>query len=184
MPASERSRWCRFLAASTTIGLDEDLAVMQRAVWMLDGDAGVDPDLLTRAAELANKRFDGALAERLAARAARAGAGFRALLARGEACFQLGRYEDALAHLTTVDETQLADDDLARLAMLLAEAGFWGLGRAGRDRRRAAPDRGQRYDLGRAGARGRVAIGRDVRGARPAGRGRPRALDRVRPRSR
>jgi DNA-binding CsgD family transcriptional regulator len=130
MPAAERARWCRFLAESRDPVAPDDLAVLQRAVWMVDGGVATDIDLLMRAAEIANRRFDGSLAERLACSAVQAGAGHRALLARGEACFQLGRYEDAFAHLTAIDHADLADEELARLAMLLAEAGFWGLGRA------------------------------------------------------
>ena len=97
---------------------------------MVDGGVATDIDVLTWAAEIANRRFDGSLAERLAWSAVQAGAGHRALLARGEACFQLGRYDDAFAELTAIDHADLADEELARLAMLLAEAGFWGLGRA------------------------------------------------------
>ena len=97
---------------------------------MIDGGVATDRELLTRAAELAIKRWDGALADRLACSAIEAGAGPRALLVRGDACFKLGRYQDSLAHLAAVDDTQLDDEELARLAMLLAETGFWGLGRA------------------------------------------------------
>ncbi len=49
---------------------------------------------------------------------------------RGDACFKLGRYDDSLAHLSAVDDAQLDDAELAHLAMLLAETGFWGLGHA------------------------------------------------------
>ena len=35
-----------------------------------------------------------------------------------------------MSHLSAVDDAQLDDDELAHLAMLLAETGFWGLGRA------------------------------------------------------
>jgi len=153
MPASERSRWCRFLAAAPAPAAPDDLAVLQRAVWMIDGGVATDGDFLSRAAELANRRFDGALAERLARSALDAGAGGRALLASGEACLKLGRYDDAMSHLTAVDDAQLADEEAARLAMLLAEAGFWGLGRA--DETHAALDRIASH-LGSAGARQRV----------------------------
>ena len=130
MPAAERMRWCRFLAESVDAPDDDDVAVLHRAVWMIDGGVATDGVVLTRAAEIALKRWDGALAERLACSALAAGAGPRALLVRGDACFKLGRYEDSLVHLTAVDEAQLDDKELAHLAMLLAETGFWGLGRA------------------------------------------------------
>jgi DNA-binding CsgD family transcriptional regulator len=130
MPTGERTRWCRFLAESSNASDGDELAVLQRAVWMIDGGVATDGALLTRAAESANKRWDGALAERLACSALDAGAGQRALLVRGDACFKQGRYDDSLSHLMAVDDTQLDDEELAHLAMLLAEAGFWGLGRA------------------------------------------------------
>ena len=130
MPTGERTRWCRFLAESADLSATEDVAVLQRAVWMVDGGGATDSEFLTRAARLANKRWDGALADRLAASAIAAGGGPRALLVRGDACFKLGRYEESLRHLSAVDDAQLDDEELAHLAMLLAETGFWGLGRA------------------------------------------------------
>ena len=97
---------------------------------MVDGGVATDGDFLTRAAELANKRWDGALADRLASsaiagrrRAPRAaGARRRVLQAR-----PVRRIAPALS---AVDDAQLDDEELAHLAMLLAETGFWGLGRA------------------------------------------------------
>ena len=97
---------------------------------MVDGGGATDSEFLTSAARLANKRWDGALADRLAASAIAAGGGPCALLVRGDACFKLGRYEESLRHLSAVDDAELDDEELAHLAMLLAETGFWGLGRA------------------------------------------------------
>ncbi len=130
MPTGERESWCRFLAESADPADHDDVSILQRAVWLVDGDVATDPDFLTRAAQLANKRWDGALADRLASSAIQAGAGPRALLVRGDACFKLGRYDESLRHLSAIDDSQLDDDELAHLAMLLAETGFWGLGRA------------------------------------------------------
>jgi DNA-binding CsgD family transcriptional regulator len=130
MPSGERTRWCRFLAESANPAATDEVSVLQRAVWMVDGDVATDADFLTHAAVLAAKRWDGALADRLAVSAIAAGAGPRALLVRGDACFKLGRFDDSLRYLTAVDEAQLDDDELSHLAMLLAETGFWGLGRA------------------------------------------------------
>ena len=130
MPTGERTRWCRFLADSADPSATDDVSVLRRAAWMVDGGVATDGAFLTRAAQLANRRWDGTLADRLAAGTIAAGAGPRALLVRGDACFKLGRYEDSLRHLSAVDDTQLDDEDLAHLAMLLAETGFWGLGRA------------------------------------------------------
>ncbi len=102
----------------------------RRAVWQIDAGVATDRDLLTRAGERANRRFDHALGERLAAAALAAGAGSRARLVRAEACWHLGRYETALEHVSPLHDAELPDDLLARLAMVIAEAGYWGLGRA------------------------------------------------------
>lgn len=130
MPMAERARWCRFLAESSDPTDRDDIAVLRRAMWMVDGGVATDGDYLTRAAELANKRWDGALADRLACIAIEAGAGPRALLVRGDACFKLGRYEESMSHLSAIDESLLDEEQLAHLALLLAETGFWGLGRS------------------------------------------------------
>ena len=153
MPIAERTRWCRFLAESSGLDERDDVAVLRRAMWTIDGGVTTDAELLTRAAELANKRWDGALADQLARAAIAAGAGPRALLVRGDACFKLGRYRDSMSHLSAIDEALLDEEQLAHLAMLLAETGFWGLGRAADTE--AALDRIARR-LERRGSRERV----------------------------
>ena len=130
MPIAVRTRWCRFLAESSDPADGDDVAVLRHAMWMIDGGVTTDGELLTHAAEVANRRWDGALADRLAGIAVEAGAGPRALLVRGDACFKLGRYDESMSHLSSIDEALLDEEQLAHLAMLLAETGFWGLGRA------------------------------------------------------
>jgi DNA-binding CsgD family transcriptional regulator len=130
MPVAERTRWCRFLAESSDLDDRDDVAVLRHAMWTIDGGVATDPDLLTRAAEVASKRWDGALADRLAGVAIEVGAGPRALLVRGDACFKLGRFGDSMSHLLAIDEALLDEEQLARFAMLFAETGFWGVGRA------------------------------------------------------
>jgi DNA-binding CsgD family transcriptional regulator/tetratricopeptide (TPR) repeat protein len=130
LPTTERARWARELADTLDPAAGDDLALLRRAVWQIDAGVATDCDLLTRAGERANRRFDHALGERLAAAAIAAGAGSRARLVRAEACWHLGRYEVALEHVAPLLDADLPDDLLARLAMVIAEAGYWGLGRA------------------------------------------------------
>jgi DNA-binding CsgD family transcriptional regulator len=127
--ASERGRWCHYLAESVDDAAHDDLAVLQRAVWQIEGGVAVDGDALVHAAERAGSRWDGGLGERLADAAIGAGAGDRARLVRSEARLLQGRYEAALEDAQSLDDTEFADDLLARRANVLAETGFWGLGR-------------------------------------------------------
>ncbi len=140
--AFERAHWCRYLAGSLGRGRD-DLALLQRAVWQLDGGVATDANALAHAAERANSRFDGALGERLAnAALAAVGDGddgaaddggataARARLVRAEARLWQGQYAAALDDAQLLDGAPFPDELLARLANVLAEAGFWGLGRA------------------------------------------------------
>src|SRR5262249_23254469 len=49
MSATERARWCRFLAETLPPGApagDTDLALLQRALWLLDGGIATDAELL------------------------------------------------------------------------------------------------------------------------------------------
>ncbi len=126
--ASEHARWCRFLAETVDPGSGGDLAVLRHAVWQIDGGIATDAGILTYAAELATKRFDGRLGERLVRAALDAGGGDRARLVLAEACLVRGHFADALANAELIEEVGLSDELLARLAMVLAEAGYWGLG--------------------------------------------------------
>jgi DNA-binding CsgD family transcriptional regulator len=128
MPTVERRRWCRMLASSIDAATEDDTALLHRAVWQLDGGVATDSKALARAAERALARFDGALAERLAHAALDAGAGDNARLTLAESFLLRGRYDDVLVQTKTLDELALSDEQQARLANLLAEAGFWGLG--------------------------------------------------------
>jgi DNA-binding NarL/FixJ family response regulator len=130
IPTVERRQWCRLLASSIDDTLDDDVALLQRAVWQLDGDVAADGVVLARAAERAKARFDSALAQRLATAALAAGAGDDARLTLAESYLLRGQYDEAIACVDVLEDVALTDEQQARLAMLLAEAGFWGLGRA------------------------------------------------------
>jgi DNA-binding CsgD family transcriptional regulator len=138
LSTTERAHWARELADAHDPEAGDDLALLRRAMWQVEAGVATDPDLLTRAGEGANRRFDHALGERLAAAALAAGAGSRARLVRAEACWHLGRYETALEHVAPLHDVELPDDLLARLAMVIAEAGYWGLGRAAETHRALA----------------------------------------------
>ncbi len=130
LPTTARARLARQLADAVDSSSGDDLALLRRAVWQLDGGVATDPGLLTRAAERANRRFDHALGERLARAALDVGAGDEARLVCAEACWHQARYEAALELVVPLQSRMLSGEHLARLAMVLAEAGFWGLGRA------------------------------------------------------
>ena len=129
MTTTERAQWCRLLARSVDPAPGSDLALLRQAVWQIDGGEATDAALLTRAAERANNRFDGALAERLARAALDAGGGDHARLVLAEACRWLAHYGDAMAHAESLEQADLSDEHLARLATVVAEAGFFGLRR-------------------------------------------------------
>lgn len=129
MAPSERASWCRVLAASTPVVPGDDGALLRRVTWQLDGGIDVDAAVLIHASERATRRFDGALGARIADAALRAGGGAHARLARAEAHYWAGRPLAALEDIEALDATELADPLLARVAMIRAEAGFWGLGR-------------------------------------------------------
>jgi DNA-binding NarL/FixJ family response regulator len=129
MAGSERRRWCEYLASSIDPATGDDVELLHRAVWQLDAGIATDGDALARAADRALKRFDGALAERLGRAALDAGAGDDARLTLAEATLLRGKYEETLLHARVLEDAELSDAQQARVAMLLAEAGFWGLGR-------------------------------------------------------
>jgi DNA-binding CsgD family transcriptional regulator len=139
MGATERARWCRLLADHVDPRRDGDLGQLRRTVWQLDGGVEVAADHLIRDAERAVSRFDAPLALRLAAAAVAAGGGPHARLVQGEAARWLGDHAGALAIAESLADAALDDDQRARLASLVAEAGFWGLGEA--QRVQAALDR-------------------------------------------
>jgi DNA-binding CsgD family transcriptional regulator len=128
-PTADRQGWCRVLAAATTVAPGDDLALLRRMTWQLDGGVPVEPEELIHASERATRRFDGVLGARFADAALVAGGGDHARLARAEGRYWAGRFADALADCAALESSDLPDDQLARLAMIRAEAGFWGLGR-------------------------------------------------------
>lgn len=128
LTATEHARWCRILAETVDPASRDDTDLLRRAVWQIDGGIATDAPALTRAGELATRRFDGLLGERLARAALDAGAGDQARLAIAEACLVRGDFSGALAHARPLQGAELSDELLARLAMVLAEAGYWGLG--------------------------------------------------------
>jgi DNA-binding CsgD family transcriptional regulator len=128
LSASENARWCRLLAETVDPASGGDTELLRHAVWKVEGEIATDAEMLIRAAELATKRFDGRLGERLARAALDAGAGDEARLVLAEACLVRGDFAGALAQAQPLEEAALPDEMLARLAMVLAEAGYWGLG--------------------------------------------------------
>lgn len=125
----DHARWCGVLADAIEVTTADDATLLRVAVWQLD--AGMLPDraLLTRAAELAVRHFDGALGARLARAAIDAGGGAAAMLVAAEASLVGGDFAGALRHAEAIDERTLPDELVPRLATMLAEAGYWGLGR-------------------------------------------------------
>ncbi|HEX5097484.1 MAG TPA: AAA family ATPase, partial [Acidimicrobiia bacterium] len=128
MPATERGRWCRVLADAAETTAPDDTSLLQLTMWQLDGGLPIDASTLTYASERASARFDGALGERLADAAVDAGADDSARLVRAEARLLQGRYADALDDAHAVTSVVFDDASLARLATVIAQAGFWGLG--------------------------------------------------------
>jgi DNA-binding CsgD family transcriptional regulator len=129
IPAADWARVCRLLLENEHTDTSDDFGLLRVATWQMESGGVIDAGLLTRAAARANALFDSALAERLARAAIDAGAGPEAMLALGDALYRLGRYKDVVGIVEPLVETELADDLRVHVATLLADAGYWGLGR-------------------------------------------------------
>jgi DNA-binding CsgD family transcriptional regulator len=120
----------RLADAFTRAGrLESDL--VRVAAWRLDSGAEPAPDLLVRASLRAGAAQDWRLAGRLADAACHRGRGADATLARVEALRSLGRHEEAMAALATMDrDTSTLPREAALAAGLRATILCFGLGRA------------------------------------------------------
>lgn len=97
------------------------------AMWRLDAGVGADPDLLLRAARLARHAHDYEQVARLAAAAADAAPSADASLLFGEACYELGRFEEAEEALATASDLCTDDDQRLLVAAARQTNLFWGL---------------------------------------------------------
>lgn len=107
---------------------EEIPVVVRRAALSLDSDVTPDGDLLVRAAQGAVWLADLPLADRLAAAAARVGAGPEPNFVRAHALSWLGRGGEAEAVLAGTGTVQLTERDRARLGFLRASNMLWALG--------------------------------------------------------
>ncbi len=98
----------------------------------LDSGGESSPALLARAARLAMRRHDEALAERLARSTFAATHRLSAATVLAHACMEQGRADDALTalHDPTIDLAEATPDEQVRAAVLEANVHFWGRGRA------------------------------------------------------
>lgn len=120
----------RLADALLTTGIRRREDALRLAVWSLENDAPVPPDVVLAAARQAHFAHDDHLAERLARAARDAGAGVAAGQVLGEVLSDLGRHEEADVVLGESLAAASSDDEVALAAMTLAETRFWGLGRA------------------------------------------------------
>ncbi|MGE4426340.1 MAG: AAA family ATPase [Solirubrobacteraceae bacterium] len=101
---------------------------LRLGLWRLDGGGG-DPHTLLRAARIARWHYDFGLAERLAAAAVDAGAGFEARLLRAQAAALQGRPDDAGRQLAALAGAVHGDAERARLAVAHIDVLWLCLGR-------------------------------------------------------
>src|SRR5699024_8124098 len=109
----ERRRLVKRLADAVHIGGDggdEDL--LRTVTWRLEAGQQVPVGSLHRAAELANDRFDPALAERLAQAAVDGSGGSAAVISLATAKSGLRKFGEAEALLAAAEQTILATEDL------------------------------------------------------------------------
>lgn len=117
-----------FLAAELADADGGDVRVLvRRGALSLDSDLEPDAELLIRAAQGAIAMADLTLADRLAAAAARAGGGARAVFLRAHALSWLGRGGDAEHLLAEVKVAELTDEERARITYLRASNLLWAL---------------------------------------------------------
>jgi len=100
---------------------------LRLAIWSLDGNAWLEPELMVTAATTARQRYDFPLAERLARAAVEAGAGFEAGLLLAQACWLQGRGEDALRELGKLDAEAITDEQRTLLAVARIGVLDWSL---------------------------------------------------------
>ena len=89
--------------------------LLRVATWRLDGD-GARPELMLAAAEIARRRSDPVLAERLARRAVEVGAGFDASFLAAQVTAQQGRREEADRELVALQDAATSDRERALVA--------------------------------------------------------------------
>lgn len=128
IPEGTARRLRRELVAAAT--RDNRWDVLRIGSMLLDSDGpDTDPDLLTQAAEHANRQLRHDLAERLATAAVNAGAGVAARLAVLEAAHWKGRNEQAEQFAVSLASLTQSDEERARLAVLHASVLYLGQGR-------------------------------------------------------
>jgi DNA-binding CsgD family transcriptional regulator len=90
---------------------------LRLAIWSLDGETSIQPDVMLAAATTARQRYDFPLSERLARAAVEAGGGFEAGLLLAQTCWLQDRAEEALSELRKLDRTASTDAQRTLLAM-------------------------------------------------------------------
>jgi DNA-binding CsgD family transcriptional regulator len=127
-PVADRKLRRRLADALEAEGADDDESVLRLAMWRLDGGGHVAPETMVRAAVLAQRRYDEALALRLAEAARAVGRFPRADQVAGAALVALGRHAEseqplleAIDHAPDDHQRGLAASQLgAALFMVLA----------------------------------------------------------------
>lgn len=113
-----RRRVAGRLAAAMGAGASTSSATLLRvARWQVESAGPVDPDLLTRAASMANLLLEHEEAERLARRATERGGGFRAGLELGWALNHQGRSAEAEIVLRPLSSEAVSDQDRVDLVV-------------------------------------------------------------------
>ena len=105
------------------------------AVLWLQSDLAPDPDVFTRAAQVAFRRLDVDLAERLAAAAVAAGAGVDAELLRGNALMTLSRGAEGEEFLAALTARPLPEPTWSTAVNLRADNLLWPLGQPEQSRK-------------------------------------------------
>lgn len=126
---AERGLRTRLADALEARGIDDDEDLLSLAMWRLDGGGEVEASVMVRAAILAQRRYDEALALRLAEAARTLGSDPRADLVAGGALVSLGRHAEAEAPLTAAIERAPDDHQRGVAATKLGAAYFMVLDR-------------------------------------------------------
>ncbi len=126
--------------------------LMRVASWRLEAGGAAEPELLVAGAVRARVVFDHELSARLAGAALDAGGGVPARLARAEALYWLGRFEESVAVLSGLDQSGMSEGERCEAAIKLASPLFWGLGKA-EEAEAVLVDAAARIELARGGPR-------------------------------
>lgn len=128
-PVADRKLRRRLADALEAEGADDDDSVLRLAMWRLDGGGHVAPETMVRAAVLAQRRYDEALALRLAEAARALGRHPDADLVAGMALVAMGRHTECEQPLREAIDHAVDDHQRGVAASQLGAALFMVLGR-------------------------------------------------------